>query len=69
LDEQSDFEAKLRQIEELALLGGSNLPEGPTKASFRQIVLLVKLLRQRLDFGTVAISAGENAAEKKPPPS
>lgn len=66
MDEQADFEAKLRQIEELALVAGSHLPDGPTKATFRQIVLLAKVLRQRLDLGIAAISQRRDTDEKPP---
>jgi hypothetical protein len=66
MDEQADFEAKLRQIEELALVAGSNLPDGAAKASFRQIVLLAKVLRQRLDHGLANISARPKKTDDKP---
>jgi hypothetical protein len=66
LDEQADFAAKLRQIEELALVAGSQLPDGPAKASFRQIVLIVKMLRQRLDHGIASISPRPHSGDKPP---
>lgn len=66
MDEQADFEAKLKQIEELALVAGSQLPDGATKASFRQIVLIVKVLRQRLDHGVIGISPRGERGDKPP---
>jgi hypothetical protein len=66
MDEQADFVAKLREIEQAALVGGSDLKDGgPSKSHFRHIALLARTLRSRLEMGlaTVAVTA------QKPPPN
>ena len=58
MDEQADFLAKLRQIEEAALVGGSDLKDGgPAKNQFRHIALLARTLRSRLEMGLAVIAS------------
>jgi hypothetical protein len=52
MDEQADFVTKLQQIEEIAQAGGSDLN---TKAHLRQIALIAKTLRQRLELGVAFV--------------
>lgn len=54
MDEHADFVAKLQQIEEHANSLIAEVTAGLAKTRLQHIVLLVKTLRNRLDF-TVAV--------------
>jgi hypothetical protein len=52
---KADFIAKLRQVEELANAVVAELTPGVTHTRVQHIVVLVKTLRGRLEFGSVAL--------------
>lgn len=52
---KADFIAKLRQIEELANAVVAELTPGVAHTRVQHIVVLVKTLRGRLEFGSVAL--------------
>jgi hypothetical protein len=54
-DENADFIAKLRQIEENANAAGVELSPGISKTRLQQIVVLAKTLRGRLEFGRLTL--------------
>ena len=54
-----DFIAKLRQIEELANAVVAELSPGVAHTRVQHIVVLVKTLRGRLEFGSVAIVSAQ----------
>lgn len=54
-DENADFVAKLRQIEEQANATGVELGPGIAKTRLQQIVVLAKTLRGRLEFGRLTL--------------
>jgi hypothetical protein len=54
-DENADFIAKLRQIEENANATGVELSPGIAKTRLQQIVVLAKTLRGRLEFGRLTL--------------
>jgi len=54
---KTDFMAKLRQVEELANAVVAELTPGVTHTRVQHIVVLVKTLRGRLEFGSVALVA------------
>jgi hypothetical protein len=57
MNEQGDFFAKLRQIEEVALRAGSDLTDNyALKASLRQIALVARTLRSRIELGDVDVT-------------
>jgi len=62
---KADFVAKLRQIEELANAVVAELSPGVAHTRVQHIVVLVKTLRGRLEFGSVALI---NAQPKGPAP-
>jgi hypothetical protein len=55
--DNADFIAKLRQIEELAAVAHDDLPKGLLRLRTRvqHIVVLAKLLRGRIELGSVAV--------------
>ena len=57
MDEQTDFIAKLRQIEEVALISAGNATGATEKSSFRHIALIARTLRSRLEIGTAQVLA------------
>jgi hypothetical protein len=57
MDEQADFVAKLRQIEETAFAAGGDLKEGLSKTHFRHIALIARTLRARLEMGVAVITS------------
>jgi hypothetical protein len=70
MDENTDFIAKLRQIEEQANLLGAELPN-LARTRCQHIVLLARSLRGRLELGGVTVlrtdrSAPAPGAEGKP---
>jgi hypothetical protein len=65
-DEQADFVAKLQQIEEVALISGSNAQDTRDKSSFRHIALIARTLRSRLDLGIVQVVAANQPASQSP---
>jgi len=52
---KADFIAKLRQVEELANAVVAELSPGVAHTRVQHIVVLVKTLRGRLEFGNVAL--------------
>ena len=56
---KADFIAKLRQIEELANGVVAELTPGMARTRAQHIVVLVKTLRGRLEFGSVALVSGQ----------
>lgn len=64
-DENADFIAKLRQIEEHANATGVELSPGIAKTRLQQIVVLAKILRGRLEFGRLSLVS---AAAQPPAP-
>jgi hypothetical protein len=57
MDEHADFLAKLRQIEDAAVVAGSDLPDGGSaKQHFRHIALLARTLRSRLEMGFAIVT-------------
>jgi hypothetical protein len=52
---KADFIAKLRQVEELANAVVAELSPGVTHTRVQHIVVLIKTLRGRLEFGSVAM--------------
>ena len=54
-----DFIAKLRQIEELANAAVAELSPGVAHTRVQHILVLVKTLRGRLEFGSVAIVSAQ----------
>lgn len=71
MDEKTDFVNKLRQIEEQANVANAELPASLARTCIQHIIVLAKILRGRLEFGTVTITgAGLSAAppgeEEKP---
>ena len=59
---KADFIAKLRQVEELANAVVAELSPGVAHTRVQHIVVLVKTLRGRLEFGNVA--ARQRAASR-----
>jgi hypothetical protein len=62
---KADFIAKLRQVEELANTAIAELTPGVAHTRLQHIVVLVKTLRGRLEFGSLALIA---APPKGPAP-
>jgi hypothetical protein len=56
---KADFIAKLRQIEELANAVVAELAPGVSHTRVQHIVVLVKTLRGRLEFGSVALISAQ----------
>ena len=56
---KADFIAKLRQIEELANALVVELSPGMPRTRVQHIVVLVKTLRGRLEFGSVALISAQ----------
>jgi hypothetical protein len=73
--DQSDFIAKLRQIEELASVVHAEIPQSRLmwRTRIQHIVVLAKTLRGRLEFGSIAVVPVEPgvppAGDTKKPPS
>jgi len=55
MDEKTDFVHKLRQIEEQANMANAELPASLARTCIQHIIVLAKILRGRLEFGTVSI--------------
>lgn len=71
-EENADFIAKLRQIEELANTVNTEMPQSLLRRTrLQHIVVLAKTLRGRLEFGAVALVRVEpsvpSPGEQKPP--
>ena len=56
---KADFIAKLRQVEELANAVVAELSPGVAHTRVQHIVVLVKTLRGRLEFGNVALVSAQ----------
>ncbi|HEU5176158.1 MAG TPA: hypothetical protein VFU24_01790 [Burkholderiales bacterium] len=56
---KADFIAKLRQIEELANAVVAELTPGVAHTRVQHIVVLVKTLRGRLEFGSLALVSAQ----------
>jgi hypothetical protein len=56
---KADFIAKLRQVEELANAAIAELTPGVAQTRVQHIVVLVKTLRGRLEFGSVALVSAQ----------
>ena len=56
---KADFIAKLRQIEELANAAVAELTPGVAHTRVQHIVVLVKTLRGRLEFGSLALVSAQ----------
>jgi hypothetical protein len=63
--DNADFIAKLRQIEEQANIANAELAPGLLRSRLQHMAVLAKSLRGRLELGTVAIVRVEAGA---PPP-
>lgn len=73
MNENADFIAKLRQIEEQAHSLAAALGASLARTRAQHIVLLARALRGRLEFGGLNVvrtetGAGAGGAEIKPPP-
>jgi hypothetical protein len=55
LNEQADFISKLQQIEEVALISGSNARDARDQSSFRHIALIARTLKSRLVMGDAQV--------------
>jgi hypothetical protein len=72
MDEQADFVAKLRQIEEVALAAAADIKEGLARPHFRHIALIARTLRGRLELGVATVRAtmakpASDSPDEKPP--
>jgi hypothetical protein len=56
---KADFIAKLSQVEELANAVVAELTPGMARTRVQHIVVLVKTLRGRLEFGSVALVSAQ----------
>ena len=56
-DDHGDFLAKLRQIEEFSAIAGAEAQVGSVKNHLRQIGLIARTLRSRLEMGTARVIA------------
>jgi hypothetical protein len=65
-NEQADFIAKLQQIEEVALISGSNAQDTRDQSSFRHIALIARALKARLSMGLVQVVPGNQSASQSP---
>jgi len=54
-DDQGDFVAKLRHIEEFATIAGAEAQVGSVKNHLRQIGLIARTLRSRLEMRTARV--------------
>jgi hypothetical protein len=66
-DEQGDFIAKLRQIEESASIAVGVAQLASVKGHLRHIVLVSKALRMRLEIGIAQVIASSPAKAGKDP--
>lgn len=57
MDEQADFVAKLRQIEESTFIAAGEAQVGSVKDHLRQVALIARTLRSRLEMGSVQVIA------------
>jgi hypothetical protein len=70
--DNADFIAKLRQIEEQANIANAELAPGLLRSRLQHMAVLAKALRARLELGTVAIvrvaaGAPRSNEQEKPP--
>ena len=72
MDENADFIAKLRQIEDLASALGPELHATQARTRAQHITLLARALRGRLELGVASVvstgTPGGTAGEERKPP-
>jgi hypothetical protein len=69
-EDDADFIAKLRQIEEQANAINAELAHPPVRARLQHVAILAKAMRGRLELGVIAIVRGPHAlppAEREKP--